>query len=102
MTHEQVPGKTSKNSIAIDGNYTGGAIGPKLQSVVESMGYATANNSNPEIQLYSKTVWQGSTRRRVSEDWYLKAAVRQTKVIHSGSSPVLLHGDPWLRRPFEV
>ncbi|CAJ0645473.1 4218_t:CDS:2 [Entrophospora sp. SA101] len=56
MTHEQVPGKTSKNSIAIDGNYTGGAIGPKLQSVVESMGMAL-NRALPLFITYLYTIY---------------------------------------------
>ncbi|CAJ0824094.1 1354_t:CDS:2 [Entrophospora sp. SA101] len=43
------PGRGVKDAIKDGGNYVGGAIGPKLKSVFESMGYTTADNLTPEI-----------------------------------------------------
>ncbi|CAJ0632697.1 691_t:CDS:2 [Entrophospora sp. SA101] len=51
MTWIQDPGRGLNDAIKDGGNYTGGAIGPKLKSVFESMGYVTGNNSEPEIPL---------------------------------------------------
>ncbi|CAJ0825991.1 19631_t:CDS:2 [Entrophospora sp. SA101] len=42
-------GRGVKDAIKDGGNYVGGAIGPKLKSVFESMGYTTADNLTPEI-----------------------------------------------------
>nr|CAG8555899.1 5157_t:CDS:2 [Entrophospora candida] len=43
------PGRGVKDAIKDGGNYVGGAIGPKLKSAFESMGYTTADNLTPEI-----------------------------------------------------
>ncbi|CAJ0632566.1 3426_t:CDS:2 [Entrophospora sp. SA101] len=43
------PARGVKDAIKDGGNYVGGAIGPKLKSVFESMGYTTADNLTPEI-----------------------------------------------------
>nr|CAG8617224.1 3935_t:CDS:2 [Entrophospora candida] len=55
MTFQEPPAKTLAQAVIDGGNFAGGAIGPKLISVLESLGYATANNPNPEIPSLSDT-----------------------------------------------
>ncbi|CAJ0851248.1 258_t:CDS:2 [Entrophospora sp. SA101] len=49
MRYRIMRGVSLEDSIKAGGNYAGGAIGPKLQAVLESLGYATKNKPNPEI-----------------------------------------------------
>jgi len=49
------PGRGVNDAIKQGGNYSGGAIGPKLKSVFESMGYTTADNLTPEIPTVPDT-----------------------------------------------
>ncbi|CAJ0922457.1 16151_t:CDS:2 [Entrophospora sp. SA101] len=49
MSYQEPQGKTLKDVIKNGGNYVGGSIGPKFLSILESLGYATADNPNPEI-----------------------------------------------------
>ncbi|CAJ0837435.1 17969_t:CDS:2 [Entrophospora sp. SA101] len=49
MTFAQFTGRTLEDAINNTGGYVGGAIGPKLKSVLESMGYMTVDNLAPEI-----------------------------------------------------
>ncbi|RIA89261.1 hypothetical protein C1645_772847 [Glomus cerebriforme] len=48
MVYKGTPGRTLNDFVAIGGNYPGGVIGPKIKSILESIGYATEDYPNPK------------------------------------------------------
>ncbi|CAG8488623.1 15697_t:CDS:2 [Funneliformis mosseae] len=47
MTYRSVDGNNAKQMVLNGGNYSGGPIGPRLKLMMETFGYATAENPNP-------------------------------------------------------